>query len=561
MLRPWLHNQITSAVALALVASGTAGAAPVPVVDTTSSSPVANVSREQLEKLPVGRRLEDLIRTCPSNTIPTVSGQSNVLIDGTPLVDLNCVQPADIEMVEVYRVHNSARAEYGAPALAWDPALVLSAGTVARERARTGTLEHSSREGRRTVRENISQGLPWWSTGQLLGNWTKEKANFVPGVFPNVSRTHNWYDIGHWAQMIWIQTVLIGCARAAGIGSSWLVCHYNPGGNKDGKVVGIPPARPYMVEAPKLPTTEVYGQTAPGRPVQPRLIGGDYGGNPAAVGTTVNSTVPDMTVRTAPQFDLGIYAGGTYTTDWFNVGDEGPKGESSALSLMINGMLDFGDDDGLSGFVGGGWVAARVEHNNLLIFSNASGAMDESDVELARQLLQLGCSPPSTYCDTNVVAPTMPSTEVYKSNQVAPAKVASATSTKQEPSNAPSCDPGGSFWDAEKMYKAAKEAGDAGGMEHAKGLMQAAIGRQWQTMEDSTEAGEMVSVSRYSLGDFLGKMMDSYKEATGQLPPGYYESPNGFTNENVRPDPAAPALPASEVFNPANAPNCPLDVM
>jgi len=36
-------------------------------------------------------------------------------------------------------------------------------------------------------------------------------------------------------------------------------------------------------------------------------------------------------------------------------------GKGSALSFMINGMLDFGDDDGLSGFVGGGAGVARVK--------------------------------------------------------------------------------------------------------------------------------------------------------------------------------------------------------
>ena len=46
-------------------------------------------------------------------------------------------------------------------------------------------------------------------------------------------------------------------------------------------------------------------------------------------------------------------------------------GRTSALSFMINGMLDFGDDDGISGFVGGGVGMARVDYNNIRAFSNA----------------------------------------------------------------------------------------------------------------------------------------------------------------------------------------------
>src|SRR3954452_10673942 len=33
----------------------------------------------------------------------------------------------------------------------------------------------------------------------------------------------------------------------------------------------------------------------------------------------------DMVVRTAPQFDIGIFAGGAYTTAWFSIGGDGYK--------------------------------------------------------------------------------------------------------------------------------------------------------------------------------------------------------------------------------------------
>ena len=144
---------------------------------------------------------------------------------------------------EVLDVHNKARAEYGAPPLKWDDSLVggvAGAAAFAEQLARAGKMVHAPREGRGKVRENISQGMPWWSTRQLLESWTKEKAKFKPGKFPDVSTTHNWYDVGHWAQMIWIKTVTIGCAKAAGIGAVWLVCRYDPGGNKDGEWVGVP---------------------------------------------------------------------------------------------------------------------------------------------------------------------------------------------------------------------------------------------------------------------------------------------------------------------------------
>jgi OmpA-OmpF porin, OOP family len=61
-------------------------------------------------------------------------------------------------------------------------------------------------------------------------------------------------------------------------------------------------------------------------------------------------------------------------------------GSESALSFMINGMLDFGDDDGISGFVGGGIGMARVKANNQRVFANTAPFLDDSDSKLAWQV-------------------------------------------------------------------------------------------------------------------------------------------------------------------------------
>jgi OOP family OmpA-OmpF porin len=50
-----------------------------------------------------------------------------------------------------------------------------------------------------------------------------------------------------------------------------------------------------------------------------------------------------------------------------SISTEGPYdsyGRTSVLSFMVNGMLDFGSDDGLSGFVGGGAGVGRVKLGN-----------------------------------------------------------------------------------------------------------------------------------------------------------------------------------------------------
>ena len=62
--------------------------------------------------------------------------------------------------------------------------------------------------------------------------WIDEKVNFVNGVMPDISRTGQWSDTGHYSQMIWSGTTRIGCATAGSSNSlSYLVCRYAPAGN------------------------------------------------------------------------------------------------------------------------------------------------------------------------------------------------------------------------------------------------------------------------------------------------------------------------------------------
>ena len=58
-------------------------------------------------------------------------------------------------------------------------------------------------------------------------------------------------------------------------------------------------------------------------------------------------------------------------------------GSSSALSFMLNGLLDFGDDDGIQGFVGGGVGVARVKEK--IGLNNNGYPIDDSDTVFAYQ--------------------------------------------------------------------------------------------------------------------------------------------------------------------------------
>ena len=66
----------------------------------------------------------------------------------------------------------------------------------------------------------------------------------------------------------------------------------------------------------------------------------------------------------------------------FVAGSYASAGDANALSFMLNGMLDFGDDDGLQGFVGGGVGVARVDVQNIV---SAPSWIDDSDTGFAWQ--------------------------------------------------------------------------------------------------------------------------------------------------------------------------------
>jgi OmpA-OmpF porin, OOP family len=69
---------------------------------------------------------------------------------------------------------------------------------------------------------------------------------------------------------------------------------------------------------------------------------------------------------------------------FFSAGTYASAGDVNALSFMVNGMFDFGADDGLQGFVGGGVGVARVDVHNVV---SAPRWLDDSDTGLAWQAL------------------------------------------------------------------------------------------------------------------------------------------------------------------------------
>lgn len=129
-------------------------------------------------------------------------------------------------------IHNRERAEVGVPPLVWDERLAAEAASYIPELIDLGDLEHSDEAMEGETGENLAMGTAGhYSPEELAQLWVDERRIFVPGIFPEVSRTGDWSEVGHYSAMVWRDTTQVGCAIGAGGGDLYLVCRYAPAGN------------------------------------------------------------------------------------------------------------------------------------------------------------------------------------------------------------------------------------------------------------------------------------------------------------------------------------------
>ena len=136
----------------------------------------------------------------------------------------------------VLAMHNGERGNLGIAPLAWSARLAEEARQWAASLARRGAFEHSA--GGSGQGENLWMGTAgYYAPEDMIGGFLAERRHFRPGVFPAVSRTGNWSDVGHYSQIVWPGTRQVGCALVRGDGNEYLVCRYWPAGNVMGQQV------------------------------------------------------------------------------------------------------------------------------------------------------------------------------------------------------------------------------------------------------------------------------------------------------------------------------------
>jgi hypothetical protein len=147
--------------------------------------------------------------------------------------------------VRLLEAHNVARKAVGVAPLIWSDALANDARSWAQKLAQTGEFEHAPQpKGPSAQGENLWMGTVFaYSPDDMVGAWTAERQYYRRGIFPKVSTTGAWGDVGHYTQMIWHNTTHVGCAIARNEGDEYLVCRYSPPGNwigQDPQGIAVP---------------------------------------------------------------------------------------------------------------------------------------------------------------------------------------------------------------------------------------------------------------------------------------------------------------------------------
>lgn len=144
-------------------------------------------------------------------------------------------QPSSREtMAEtIMAAHNSERERWNVPPLSWDEGLAADARSHARLLAHKGYLQHASMTGRSEPQgENLWMGTrDAFGYEQMMAGFLDERRLYRHRPIPDISKTGNWLDTGHYSQIIWRTTTSVGCALASNADFDFLVCRYSPAGN------------------------------------------------------------------------------------------------------------------------------------------------------------------------------------------------------------------------------------------------------------------------------------------------------------------------------------------
>ena len=129
---------------------------------------------------------------------------------------------------EFLHAHNLIRAKYGMPPLKWNQTLAEYAYEHGSKLIGNCSMVHSIGK----YGENLFYGkLHHWTPTRIVENWAQESLffNFKAGKCAT-----DWTQCGHFTQVVWADTVHVGCHRlkCIGLNKGYIgICNYDPPGN------------------------------------------------------------------------------------------------------------------------------------------------------------------------------------------------------------------------------------------------------------------------------------------------------------------------------------------
>jgi pathogenesis-related protein 1 len=131
---------------------------------------------------------------------------------------------ADVRTITAY--HNKVRADAGVGPLKWSAALAAYAQKWADHLA--GTTCKVAHNTEHLYGENLFQTTAeFFTAADAARAWEAEKIDYSGGILT----TSNWHAAGHYTQMVWRDTITLGCGEAACDKTLIVACNYDPPGN------------------------------------------------------------------------------------------------------------------------------------------------------------------------------------------------------------------------------------------------------------------------------------------------------------------------------------------
>lgn len=135
------------------------------------------------------------------------------------------------EVQQLVSLHNKVRADVGVGPVTWSKELAIYAQEWANYLASTScSLQHRPPSGtwKRVYGENLFIGtVGYFGVADAVKSWEDEKQYYRGQTLDR----SNWYASGHYTQMVWKESLHIGCAKVECNGNVIIVCNYDPPGN------------------------------------------------------------------------------------------------------------------------------------------------------------------------------------------------------------------------------------------------------------------------------------------------------------------------------------------